>query len=249
MNSWERRAPARQNTIDTLQEENSLAGARRSQDKRSHEYGWHSRGYIPHFENPYAIQHVTYRLADTLPKDVLRRMDAELDMLPEEMRIVERRRRIEALMDAGYGSCILRNESAACCMLETWFRFDGERYRLLAFVVMPNHCHVLIECLEGFPLWKTVNSWKSYTARWINGHVALSPVEQAALGRDALNSHRRRLWQRDYWDRYIRNEQHFNAAKYYIENNPVTAGLVQVPEDWPWSSAVRERRAPARQNS
>jgi len=160
-------------------------------------------------------------------------MDAELVRLPKEKRIVERRRRIEAMMDAGYGSCILHHESAARCMLETWFRFDAKRYRLLAFVVMPNHCHVLIECLEGFPLWKTVNSWKSYTARWINEHVVCREEESASLGRGAPSSPNRGLWQRDYWDRYVRNEQHFNAAKYYIENNPVTAGLVQVPEDWP----------------
>jgi REP element-mobilizing transposase RayT len=47
----------------------------------------------------------------------------------------------------------------------------------------------------------------------------------------------RALWQRDHWDRYIRDERYFHAAKAYIENHPVVAGLAKTPEDWPWSSA------------
>ena len=48
------------------------------------------------------------------------------------------------------------------------------------------------------------------------------------------------FWQRDYWDRFIRDERHFDATKMYIESNPVAAGLVNNPVDWPWSSAGKE---------
>ena len=48
------------------------------------------------------------------------------------------------------------------------------------------------------------------------------------------------FWQRDYWDRFIRDERHFDATKMYIESNPVAAGLVKNPVDWPWSSAGKE---------
>src|SRR5207302_7550116 len=66
--------------------------------------GWHSRGYLPHFDTAEATQHVTFHLADSLPKDLLDRMEAELRALPEKRREVERRKRIEAWIDAGHGS-------------------------------------------------------------------------------------------------------------------------------------------------
>lgn len=206
-------------------------------------YGWHARGYLPHFDAPHAIQHITYRLADSLPIEALAEFDQEMRALNDDQRDIERRRRIEVFLDAGHGSCILRHPEAARCVVETWLRFDGERYRLLAFVVMPNHCHVLIECIEGFLLWKIVNSWKSYTARWINEHVVgrkkpeLGNNTCRAGARRSQGHHSQVLWQRDYWDRYIRDERHFPSARAYIENNPVSAGLARVPRDWPWSSA------------
>ncbi|MCX5969976.1 MAG: transposase, partial [Coprothermobacterota bacterium] len=45
------------------------------------------------------------------------------------------------------------------------------------------------------------------------------------------------VWHREYWDRFIRDERHFVAARDYIVMNPVKAGLVTKPEDWPWCSA------------
>lgn len=241
MRAWERRAPARQQHVGPSQEDNGLAGARRSQDNRSYARGWHSRGYLPHFDAPGVIQHITYRLADSLPKEALARIEQELPTLPVEKQDIERRRRIEAYLDAGHGSCVLGRPAAAKLVIETWLRFDGERYRLPAFVVMPNHCHVLIECLDGCSLGKIVNSWKTYTARWINAHVigAGCRVGYRAGARRSQGGSQG-LWQRDYWDRYIRDERHFHAAKAYIENNPVAAGLVTAPEDWPWGSACED---------
>ena len=223
---WERRAPARHEAHEAY---TSRAGARGSQ---------RSRGYLPHFDAPDAIQHITYRLADSLPKEALARIEQALVTLPTEKQDAEQRRRIEAYLDAGHGSCVLRQPEAAQIVIETWLRFDDERYRLLAFVVMPNHCHVLIECIGACPLWKIVNSWKSYTARWINTHV-LGDESRAGARRSQRGSQResQALWQRDYWDRYIRDERHFHAAMAYIENNPVVAGLAKAPENWPWSSA------------
>jgi REP element-mobilizing transposase RayT len=50
-----------------------------------------------------------------------------------------------------------------------------------------------------------------------------------------------RIWQREYWDRFVRNERHYWDVKAYIENNPVKANLVKVPEKWPWSSAAVQK--------
>jgi len=97
----------------------------------------------------------------------------------------------------------------------------------MAWVVMPNHVHVLIRVYEGATLGKIVQSWKSYTGRQI-AELGLGVPRAGATGRS--------VWMRDYWDRFIRDEKHFNAAVEYIHGNPVKAGLVKNPEDWPWSS-------------
>jgi REP element-mobilizing transposase RayT len=169
-------------------------------------------------------------------------MQAEVEALFLEDKNREReaqlRRQIDTYLDAGHGSCDLQEPEIAACVVDTWRRFDGERYRLLEWVVMPNHCHVLIEQLEGVPLGKIVLSWKNYTARFINVHRGRTGVRRT----QTQPRMRSRVWQREYWDRFIRDERHFEAVKDYIVMNPVKAGLVEKPEDWFWSSA-RDRTA------
>ena len=97
--------------------------------------------------------------------------------------------------------------------------FDGERYRLIAWTIMPNHVHVLIELLGQHSLGLIVSSWKRFSARTAN----------RVIGRSGP------FWQDDYWDTYIRDERHFESTIGYIENNPVKAGLIDSPAEWPWS--------------
>jgi putative transposase len=199
--------------------------------------GWYSRGYLPHFDSPHVIQHITYRLADSLPRVVLEQMQAEVEasVRGDAKREAELRQRIETYLDAGYGSCVLQVPEIAACVVDTWNHFDGERYRLLEWVVMPNHCHVLIEPFEGVPLGKIVLSWKNYTARFINKYKSRTGVGQSEMG--CSGERGSQVWQREYWDRFIRNESHFEAAGNYIVMNPVKAGLIAKPEYWLWSSA------------
>ncbi len=103
--------------------------------------------------------------------------------------------------------------------------FDGQRYRLHAWVVMPNHVHVLFTPLDAWTLSSIVGSWKSFTAK--------------EAGR--LLKRRGRFWQEDYFDRFMRNGRHFARAKDYIESNPVVAGLCLAKQDWKFGSARRER--------
>ena len=112
--------------------------------------GWHSRGYLPHFDSSEVTQHVTFHLADSLPADAVAHMAAELDLIDPEKRDTERRRRMEALIDAGHGSCLLREPRHAQLVQTSLLAFDSTRYRLLAWVVMPNHVHVLFQtCRAG----------------------------------------------------------------------------------------------------
>ncbi len=94
--------------------------------------GWYSRGYLPHCYHPGLLQSITYHLADSLPAAVLRQMDAELRTLPPERQDTERRRRVEAWLDAGHGSCVLRLPASGHCVADTWRHSAGDRYDLLA---------------------------------------------------------------------------------------------------------------------
>jgi REP element-mobilizing transposase RayT len=178
--------------------------------------GWYSSKYLPHFDSPGAQQYLTYRLADSLPAE---RLGEWATILAIEDKL-ERQRQLERYLDVGYGACHLRDRRVAQVVQENLWHCDGVQYRLLAWVIMPNHIHALIEVWEA-PLGKILQGWKSYTAKEAN----------KILSRDGT------FWQDDYFDRYIRDEEHYRRAVRYIESNPVKAGLVRLASEWPWSSA------------
>ena len=125
---------------------------------------WHSRGYLPHLDSLEHLQSITFRLADSLPRTVLDKLKNELKKLPNDQREIVKRKEIEHWLDSGMGCCALRNPDMAAIMQESLLRFDGIRYRLLCWCIMPNHVHILIKPEET--LCKIVQSWKSYTGRW-----------------------------------------------------------------------------------
>ena len=178
---------------------------------------WYSRGYHPHFDAKDVIQTINFRLADSLPTIELERLEQELKLAQDQ----EKFERIEACLDVGHGECYLKDPRVAEIVQSALLFFDNQRYRLLAWVVMPNHVHVMVEVYDEFPIADLVKSWKGFTAREIN----------KLLGKQGS------LWGRDFYDRYIRNEEHYNNAINYIHMNPVKAGLVAKPKDWPFSSA------------
>lgn len=190
---------------------------------------WFSRSYLPHFDLPNLLQSITFRLADSLPQAVLDEMARELVAHPEARRQTERERRIAAYLDTGHGACWLKDPRVATLVENALLHFDGQRYLLLAWCVMPNHVHALVETKEGFPLSEIVHSWKSFTANGAN----------KILGRKGD------FWQREYHDRFIRDDDHYRNAVVYIENNPVKAGLVKAAEAWRYSSAWRHEEKEA----
>jgi REP element-mobilizing transposase RayT len=246
----------RQLGTGTNKDQECRAGARRSQENSIKEIeglGWYSRGYLPHADFPDRLQSITYRLADSLPQDTLEAIEDELRLVGADRRDAERRRRLDEWLDAGHGSCVLRDPRAAACVLENWRHFAGERYDLIAWVIMPNHVHVLIRVYEGVSLKKILQSWKSYTARrireWKPGSAerqlgtGKTNPERCRAGARRSQTARTTIWAREYWDRYIRDDAHFAATIEYIHQNPVKAKLVQSPEEWPYSSASEWRDA------
>jgi putative transposase len=212
---------------------------------------WRSRGYIPHFEGVSVIQHVTFRLADSLPKEALEKVEWELDLLEkqnsgstrqaEAWRSLERRKRVEELMDAGFGSCLLKESKFARLVEDALKHFDGVRYRLMAWVVMPNHVHVLFEPIAPWTMAKVVWCWKGFTGRRISEELRRredeGPEAEPAKRKLGGPTGPTQVWFREYWDRFVRNERHMQNVVEYIHQNPVKAGLVSRAEDWLWSSA------------
>ena len=187
---------------------------------------WHSRGYLPHCNEIGFIQSITFRLADCIPATVTAKWREELGIIPgidaHDPRNIELRRRVDKYEDAGHGKCLLRLPQIAELMCNALLFFDGERYRLLEWCVMPNHVHVLVMPVNGHPMANIVHSWKSYTGHAVKKIINLTEP----------------FWMIEYHDRFIRNEKHLDAVRDYIRQNPVVALLVNNAEDWPWSSAA-----------
>ncbi len=205
--------------------EQNETGAVREEASICHETRWYSRGYLPHCDKYGLLQSITFRLADSPPHTVLKQLEQELASRQQLKKDIHRRNTIQGFLDSGFGCCALQHPEMANKVQDTLLTFDGSRYRLIAWCIMPNHVHVLIEPLIG--LGKIVQSWKSYTARWAIKHHA-----ELGLGVPGTS-----FWMREYWDRYIRNEQHLQAVIEYIHQNPVKARLCSRPEEWRWSSA------------
>jgi REP element-mobilizing transposase RayT len=172
--------------------------------------GWHSRGYLPHFDSAETIQFITFRLFDSLPRAVAEALAKQPDNLAKT----------DERLDGGLGACWLGEPAIAELVENTILHFDGERYRVLAWCVMPNHVHVVVEPVDGNRLGDIVHSWKSYSANRAN----------SILGRTGP------FWHKDFFDRFIRDESHLARTIDYVENNPVKAGLVRTAGAWPWGS-------------
>jgi REP element-mobilizing transposase RayT len=125
------------------------------------------------------------------------------------------------VLDRHQGSALMRDPDCARIVAEALLHGDGRRYTLQAWCVMPNHVHALIATNAKTELGQIVHAWKRFTTRRIN----------QLRGRTAP------IWAKDYFDRFIRNDQHFETTKRYIEGNPVAAGLCDTPQAWPFSSA------------
>jgi putative transposase len=191
---------------------------------------WRARGYLPHLESHALIQHVVFHLADAIPGDVWRAMAADLALSPTYSHHLGTSGPWQDLLDEGRGSCLLALPSAAALVQDALRHHDGTRVGLFAWVVMPNHVHVLARSRPPWTLAKTIASWKA----WTGSRLAAMAREQ---GRFAALGPFNRVWAREYWDRAMRTEEDVARTLRLIRRDPVRAGLVKRPEDWPWGSA------------
>jgi REP element-mobilizing transposase RayT len=178
--------------------------------------------HLPHWRQEGATYFVTFRLKDSLPQVKLNELEQvhrewqrrhaplhskeQLEQLSHEIM-----RRVERWLDQGMGSCRLRDPTAAATVVDAMHSFDGERYELDSYVVMPNHVHAILRPLlcDKEPLERILQSWKRHSAHEINRRLGLKGE----------------FWQEESFDRILRDEEHLWRALQYIGANPGKVGL------------------------
>lgn len=180
----------------------------------------HSANRLPHWQQEGRAYFVTFRLADSLPAELIEEWEAErtvwLGLHPEPWSVAQEQEyhqrftgHLERALDEGHGSCVLRSPDIARMVGDALGFFESSRCRQLAWVVMPNHVHALFVPLGTSTLQSLLHSWKSFTAKAIN-------TRQQTTGS---------VWQKDYFDRLIRDTSHFGNCVRYIRRNPLHARL------------------------
>jgi REP element-mobilizing transposase RayT len=186
------------------------------------------RGYLPHWERLGALYFVTFRLADSLPQHVLASYESERQALlakaqaatpsisSEEKQRLDRlfSKRVQTYLDSGVGACHLAKPAIAKMVAQALHHFNGNRYRLWAWCIMPNHVHVVLEPIPPYTLAPILHSWKSFTAN--QAHKLLGTQGP--------------FWQREYYDHLIRDETALWRLIDYVMQNPIKSHLI----NWPW---------------
>ena len=218
------------------------------------------RRRLPHWQPEGATIFFTWRLYGSMPKEALERLAEErkrLERKPHRAGESERQRAIrhdkiifgladEILDRAKHGPLWLKDPRLAKLVADAFFYHNGQRYDLFAYVVMPNHVHVLLRPKEiGQPEENKVE--QPFQAATSPRYVPICKITQGLKGYTAREANRllgrtgQPFWQDESYDHWVRDETEFIRIIAYIENNPVKAGLVARPEDWRWSSAWERR--------
>ena len=172
------------------------------------------RRFLPHWQQNSATYFVTFRLADSLPQIELQLLQQEKEEWqkkhPEPLSETEKAeyhrlfsQRVDKWLDAGMGECYLKDPQLAKIVADALTYFDGDRYHLGEWVVMPNHVHVIVTPLGNHKLSEITHSWKSFTANQINKYL----------------NRRGQLWQKESYDQIVRSPQHLERVQTYIANH------------------------------
>jgi REP element-mobilizing transposase RayT len=187
---------------------------------------------LPHWAQAGVVCFITWRTHDSMPKAVLAEWFADRDRWLTghgiEPSAADWKTRLVQLspaliaefhatltvrwhdsLDACHGECVLRRPELAQIVSNSLLHFDGERYEMLDFVVMPNHVHLLATFAGEAAMLAQCESWKHFTA--------------AQVGRRLGGSGR--FWQQDAFDHLVRHEAQFERLRQYIAENPMKAKL------------------------
>lgn len=180
---------------------------------------YRARQNLPHWSQTGRTYFVTYRLADSIPQSTIRAWREELDIWREQhpepwddATLAEYDRfftRKEEWLDAGYGACLIAGREIRALVEENLRHFDGDRYILDEFVLMPNHVHVIVKPLGDYKLSHILHSWKSYTSKQI--------IKQTGAPAP--------IWMNESFDHIVRSWEQLQHFRTYIRNNPKTGNL------------------------
>src|SRR5205814_2156631 len=175
---------------------------------------------LPHWQQEGATYFVTFRLADAVPTELLKEWKEEFETWkkfhPEPWDAKTKHEYQKKFqdgrdhwLDQGHGACLLKQSEIAEIVTNALRCFDRERYVLDAWVVMPNHVHVLLKPSAGHALPNILHSWKSFTAKEIN----------------RLRGSKGTIWQDETHDRIVRDLHELQRLRGYIRRNPEEAHL------------------------
>jgi type I restriction enzyme R subunit len=189
------------------------------------------RGNLPHWFQPGVTYFITFRTEDSVPQSLIRAWNVDRDRWliangfnpksADWRQQLRQKRELEAkfeqqfsaqfhdYLDCGLGRCELRDPACSKIVADTLHFFDGSRYFLGDFVVMPNHVHLLCCLIGETEIEAQCRSWKKFAAKEIN----------ALLGRKG------RFWQEESFDHLVRSADYFDHLRSYIAENPVKARL------------------------
>lgn len=188
--------------------------------------------FLPHLRQAGCTYFVTFRLADSIPKSVLREwredrlkwlaargIDIESDGWKEDFQLLTEIERaafkrnyavkLFERLDEGHGACNLIDIRIAQKVVDAIRFFDGSRFALGDWCIMPNHVHALITPMEGYELEDILHSIKSYSANQINKCLSRSGA----------------FWMTESYDRLVRDAEELQRTQDYIRANPMKAGL------------------------
>ena len=182
-----------------------------------------TRNRLPHWEQDGRSYFVSFHLADSIPRPVSRKWKHEREVWlaahPEPWSSVDHREyralfssSREKWLDESHGTCLLRDGPSRDRVWDCLRKFDDSRYWIWSSVLMPNHVHILVTLFPGQRLARIVQCWKGASSRRLRELVPRAP---------AL------IWQKDYFDRLIRDGSHFWQVASYIRRNPAKARLAR----------------------
>jgi len=186
-------------------------------------------GKRPHWSQAGVIVFITARLNDSIPQEVFHRWEREkqhwveqhggqghwtdaLTHLPEHLQTEFREhfsRSRDDLLDDGLGTCVLRDPANAEILAKSLLHFDGDRYRMGDFVIMPNHFHLLAAFPDERSMQAQCDSWLHFTATQINRRTGSKG----------------KLWQQEPFDHLVRSAEQYDYLRQYIAGNPIKARL------------------------
>ena len=185
----------------------------------------------PHWSQAGAVVFLTFRTRDSIPRSVIERWEEEKrdwvrargcpdtlhwSRFVPTLAVAERttfqktfNRQREMALDECHGRCLFRRPELARIVADSLLHFDGERYRMGDFVVMPNHVHLLATFPTAEGMKHQCGSWMHFTAVQVN----------------KLIGEKGNLWQKEPFDHVVRSPEQYEYLRDYIADNPVKAGL------------------------